>query len=76
MVWVETHLTRVMLMQMLMLIKLPIFAPALAILMAHSAADTPCMSPSGPMHMLAPTGRLVLAHSSMAHSISSICSKY
>ena len=57
-------------------LRLPISAPALAILMAHSAADTPCMSPSGPMHMLAPTGSLVLAHSSMAHSISSICSKY
>ena len=30
-------------------------APALAILTAHSAADTPCMSPSGPMHMEAAT---------------------
>jgi hypothetical protein len=29
--------------------------PALAILMAHSAADTLCMSPSGPMHMEAAT---------------------
>merc|ERR1711992_39173 len=52
------------------------WAPALAILIAHSAADTPCMSPSGPMHMFAATGREVFRHSSIAHSISSMCSKY
>merc|ERR1719341_1175108 len=28
------------------------WAPAFAILMPHSAADTPCMSPSGPLHIL------------------------
>jgi hypothetical protein len=33
----------------------PTLLPALAILTAHSAAETPSMSPIGPMHMVAAT---------------------
>ena len=32
------------------------YVPAFTSLTAHSAAETPCMSPSGPMHMEAATG--------------------
>lgn len=51
-------------------------APAFAIRMAHSPAVTLCMSPSGPMHMEAATGRPLFFADSIAHSISSMCSKY
>merc|ERR1712013_374931 len=52
------------------------FAPALAILTAHSPTDTPDSSPPGPMHMVAPTGRLYSRATSIAHSISRILRKY
>ena len=55
---------------------LPTLLPALAILTAHSAAETPSMSPMGPMHMVAATALPVSLQTSMAHSISSMCSKY
>ena len=52
------------------------YLPATAMRTAQSPADTPCMSPSGPIHIVAATGRAVLAATSTAHSISSTCSKY
>lgn len=50
--------------------------PALTSLTAHSPGVTPCMSPIGPMHMVAATGFPVAFRTCTAHSASSTCSKY
>jgi hypothetical protein len=51
-------------------------APALAILIAHSATGTPAASPFGPMHIVAATDLPYSKANSMAHSISSTFLKY
>lgn len=51
-------------------------APAFTSRMAHSAGETLCMSPSGPMHREAATGFPLVFSTWTAHPASSTCSKY
>lgn len=50
--------------------------PAFTRRTAHSPGDTPCRSPSGPMHMVAAIGLPDVFNASTAHTASSTCSKY